>query len=187
MEATGLVVSVGVSGTKYVAKVASDFGKPDGLVVVRRRTRNPGSRHCRLSRLWGAGAKTQQRLIALGFNDHRRHRRRSTGVSRRAAGRRGPALLRARARRRSARSRRLATFEEHGLGSNARARRTSARRHRVVPAPLGGRRRATAAPARLCGVRRSRQAEDGRFPTADAAAAPAARDRRRCDSARAQH
>src|SRR5690606_3109423 len=33
-EATGLTVSVGISGTKYVAKVASGFQKPDGLTIV---------------------------------------------------------------------------------------------------------------------------------------------------------
>jgi len=30
----GLAVSVGISGTKYVAKVASGHGKPDGLTIV---------------------------------------------------------------------------------------------------------------------------------------------------------
>ena len=33
-EATRLNVSVGISGSKYVAKVASAHGKPDGLIVV---------------------------------------------------------------------------------------------------------------------------------------------------------
>ncbi len=67
MEATGLVVSVGVSGTKYVAKVASDFGKPNGLVVVRPQDAKSWLAPLPVARLWGAGAKTQQRLIALGF------------------------------------------------------------------------------------------------------------------------
>lgn len=67
-EATGLIVSVGVSGTKYVAKVASDFGKPDGLVVVPPQDAMSWLAPMPVSRLWGAGAKTQQRLIALGFN-----------------------------------------------------------------------------------------------------------------------
>ncbi len=66
--ATGLVVSVGVSGTKYVAKVASDFGKPDGLIVVPPHEAMRWLAPMPVSRLWGAGAKTQQRLTTLGFN-----------------------------------------------------------------------------------------------------------------------
>jgi DNA polymerase-4 len=67
-EATnGLTASVGVSATKYVAKVASGFDKPDGLTVV------PGDEAAAwlaplpVAKLWGAGAKTQARLRAAGF------------------------------------------------------------------------------------------------------------------------
>ncbi len=63
----GLTVSVGVSTTKYVAKVASGYAKPDGLTVV------PGAAVAEwlapmpVSRLWGAGAKTQACLHDAGF------------------------------------------------------------------------------------------------------------------------
>src|SRR5262245_19661283 len=65
--ATGLTVSVGVAATKYVAKVASDFGKPDGLVVVPPQITVSWLAPLSVARLWGAGPKTQQRLIAQGF------------------------------------------------------------------------------------------------------------------------
>jgi len=63
----GLTVSVGISSTKYVAKVASGHQKPDGLTVV-----PPGSAREWLAPqpvavLWGAGPKTQRKLIALGL------------------------------------------------------------------------------------------------------------------------
>jgi DNA polymerase-4 len=66
-EATGLAASVGLSATKYVAKVASDYQKPDGLTVV-----PPGDAKAWLaplpvSRLWGAGPKNQARLHHLGL------------------------------------------------------------------------------------------------------------------------
>jgi DNA polymerase-4 len=66
-EETNLAVSVGVSGTKYVAKVASDFGKPDGLLVVPQTEAQAWLAPLPVSRLWGAGPKTQTRLEALGY------------------------------------------------------------------------------------------------------------------------
>jgi DNA polymerase-4 len=66
-EVTGLAVSVGISGTKYVAKVASDFGKPDGLCVVPQNEARAWLAPLPVSRLWGAGPKTQARLAALGY------------------------------------------------------------------------------------------------------------------------
>lgn len=67
-EATGgLTVSVGVSGTKYVAKVASAYKKPDGLTVVPPATAKAWLAPMPVSRLWGAGEKTEPRLHALGL------------------------------------------------------------------------------------------------------------------------
>jgi DNA polymerase IV len=64
----GLTASVGISGTKYVAKVASAYRKPDGLTIVA-----PGEARAWLApqpvrNLWGAGPKTSARLEALGLH-----------------------------------------------------------------------------------------------------------------------
>ncbi len=68
-EATGgLNVSVGVSGTKFVAKVASDFDKPDGLTVVPPAQMVDFLAPLPVKRLWGAGPKTVPRLEALGLH-----------------------------------------------------------------------------------------------------------------------
>jgi DNA polymerase IV len=63
----GLTVSVGVSCNKYVAKVASDFGKPDGLTIVPPAEVASFLRPLPVSRLWGVGAKTLPRFEALGL------------------------------------------------------------------------------------------------------------------------
>src|SRR5262245_58033818 len=65
--ATQLTVSVGVATSKFVAKVASDLRKPDGLVVV-----PPGEEGAFLAplpvgRLWGVGPVTQQQLERAGL------------------------------------------------------------------------------------------------------------------------
>ncbi len=59
---TGLTVSVGVATSKYVAKVASDLRKPDGLVVVPAGGERAFLAPLPFGRLWGAGPVTQQRL-----------------------------------------------------------------------------------------------------------------------------
>jgi len=61
-----LTASVGVAPSKFVAKVASDLEKPDGLVVV-----PPGEERAFLApleieRLWGAGPKAVERFRRLG-------------------------------------------------------------------------------------------------------------------------
>jgi DNA polymerase IV len=63
----GLTASVGLSSTKYVAKVASAFRKPDGLTVVPPESAKAWLAPLPVSRLWGVGPKTQDRLHQLGL------------------------------------------------------------------------------------------------------------------------
>ena len=67
-EATGLTVSVGVSTTKYVAKVASDCRKPDGLTVVGPNEVTGFLHPLPIDRLWGVGPRTRSRLKARGLD-----------------------------------------------------------------------------------------------------------------------
>jgi DNA polymerase-4 len=64
---TGLTASVGLAHNKFLAKLASDICKPDGLFHV-----DPEKVHAFLdpmpiSRLWGIGGKTAPKLKALGI------------------------------------------------------------------------------------------------------------------------
>jgi DNA polymerase IV len=65
--ATQLTVSVGVATSKYVAKVASDLRKPDGLVDVPPGTERAFLAALPVSRLWGVGPVTQQQLERAGL------------------------------------------------------------------------------------------------------------------------
>ena len=67
LDATGLNISVGISGTKYVAKVASAHDKPNGLTIVPPQEAKAWLAPLPVDRLWGVGKKTKPRLEALGL------------------------------------------------------------------------------------------------------------------------
>ena len=66
-EETGLVISVGVAPSRYLAKLASDADKPDGFYVVRRGEEAEFVARLPLKSLWGVGKKMLSRLNALGI------------------------------------------------------------------------------------------------------------------------
>lgn len=66
-EETGLPASVGLASSKLVAKVASDYDKPQGCTIVQ-----PGREEAFLAPLsvrviWGIGPRTAERLATLGI------------------------------------------------------------------------------------------------------------------------
>ncbi|MCP4603192.1 MAG: DNA polymerase IV [Proteobacteria bacterium] len=67
-EATdGLTVSVGGAATKYVAKVASDFEKPDGLTLIPEPETLSFLWPLPVTQLWGVGPKSRKRIEQLGY------------------------------------------------------------------------------------------------------------------------
>lgn len=66
---TGLVASAGISYNKFLAKIASDYRKPDGLCTI-----HPDQAMDFISRLpiesfWGVGPVTAQKMHKLGIHD----------------------------------------------------------------------------------------------------------------------
>ena len=64
---TGLVASVGIAPNKFLAKLASDLEKPDGLVVISERDVHRILWPLPISKLWGVGRKTEDRLSLFGY------------------------------------------------------------------------------------------------------------------------
>ena len=62
-----LVVSAGIAPNKFVAKIASDFDKPDGFVVVREKDMQDFLDPLPVKRIWGVGKKTEQQLNNYGI------------------------------------------------------------------------------------------------------------------------
>jgi DNA polymerase-4 len=65
-EETGLSASVGVAGTKMLAKIASDDAKPDGLLVIPLGGELAYLHPLPVERLWGVGPATRTRLARYG-------------------------------------------------------------------------------------------------------------------------
>lgn len=66
-EETGLIISAGLAPNKFLAKIASDLDKPDGLVVVPYGKEMEFLRKLPIKRLWGVGAKTEKKFLEAGF------------------------------------------------------------------------------------------------------------------------
>jgi DNA polymerase IV len=66
-EATKLTASVGVAPNKFLAKLASDLDKPDGLTVITPETIDTILPPLPLSRIWGIGPKAAGRLAGMGL------------------------------------------------------------------------------------------------------------------------
>ena len=64
---TGLTASAGVSINKFLAKIASDMGKPDGLTVIRPEEVDGFTRTLPVERLPGVGPVTAAKLHAAGL------------------------------------------------------------------------------------------------------------------------
>ncbi len=63
----GLPITVGVAGTKFLAKVASAVAKPDGLLIVPAGGELDFLHPLAVERLWGVGEVTSRRLRDLGL------------------------------------------------------------------------------------------------------------------------
>lgn len=66
-EKTGLIASAGLAPNKFLAKLASGLQKPDGLVVIGYGEEKAVLENLPLKKIWGIGAKSAEKLKALGF------------------------------------------------------------------------------------------------------------------------
>jgi DNA polymerase-4 len=64
---TGLTASIGVASTKFLAKLASELAKPDGLLAVPAGGERAFLAPLPVSRLWGVGPATLRKLDRMGF------------------------------------------------------------------------------------------------------------------------
>ena len=64
---TGLTASAGLAANKFVAKVASDLEKPDGLVIVPPGTEASFLAPLPVERLWGVGRVLAESLAGMGI------------------------------------------------------------------------------------------------------------------------
>ena len=67
LQTTGLTASAGVSYCKFLAKIASDWRKPDGLTVVHPDRAQQFIDQLHVDRIWGVGRKTAEHMHRMGI------------------------------------------------------------------------------------------------------------------------
>ena len=65
---TGLTASIGLAPNKMTAKIASDIGKPDGLVIVKKNDLLNFLHPLPVETLWGVGKKAKEEFKKNGIN-----------------------------------------------------------------------------------------------------------------------
>ena len=76
VEQVGVTASVGVAPNKFLAKLASDMNKPDGLTVIDPQRVEQTLAGLPIGRMWGVGPATEKKLADLGittFGDLQRY------------------------------------------------------------------------------------------------------------------
>ena len=66
-DTTGLTASAGVSYCKFLAKIASDWRKPNGLTVIHPDRAQDFIDQLRVEKIWGIGPKTADRMHSMGI------------------------------------------------------------------------------------------------------------------------
>ena len=66
-ETTGLTASAGVSYCKFLAKIASDWRKPDGLTVIHPDKALDFIAQLKIEKIWGIGHKTAEKMHRMGI------------------------------------------------------------------------------------------------------------------------
>jgi len=77
---TGLTISAGIAPSKFVAKIASDIDKPDGLTVVHPEGVRDFLDPLPVKKMWGVGKKTKLLLSRLNIHTFRDLRKTSVKV-----------------------------------------------------------------------------------------------------------
>ena len=70
-EVTDLTASVGISVNKFLAKIASDWKKPDGLFVILPEEAEAFAEELKIEQFWGVGRVTAARMRELGIHTGR--------------------------------------------------------------------------------------------------------------------
>lgn len=89
---TGLIVSAGVAPSKFIAKIASDMDKPDGLTVVCHDKINDFLDPLPVSKMWGVGKVTLEKLGRYKIKTFFDLRTFSPEILERAFGKNGPRM-----------------------------------------------------------------------------------------------